>query len=109
VDAREERLARNEVLFREVNEQILVAAQGHGVDEHVYDFFCECSNRDCDSRLSLGLAAYEQVRSHSNRFFVAAGHWLPEIEEIVEHRGAYDVVAKHGEAARLADALDPRG
>jgi hypothetical protein len=108
VDAREERLARNEVLFREVNEQIRMAAEGHGVDAHLYDFFCECSNTDCDFRLSLTLADYEQVRRHSDRFFVAHGHWLPEIEQVVERRDDYDVVAKEGHAARLADALDPR-
>ena len=97
------------MLFREVNEQILVAAKGHGVDEHVYEFYCECSNADCDFKLSLTLAAYEQVRSHSDRFFVAPGHWLPEIEHIVERHGGYDIVAKEGDAARLADQLDPRG
>lgn len=108
MDAREERLARNEVLFREVNEQIRVAARGHGVDEHVYEFFCECSNVDCDYKLSLTLAAYERVRANADRFFVAPGHWLPEIEHPVERCDGYDVVAKEGEAARLAERLDPR-
>jgi hypothetical protein len=109
MDAREERLARNEVLFREVNEQILVAAAGHGVDEHLYEFFCECSNLDCDLKLSLTVSQYEEIRSHSDRFFVAPGHLLPEIEHIVSRHDGFDVVTKEGEAARLADELDPRG
>ena len=109
MDAREERLARNEALFREVNEQIRVAATRHGVDAHVYEFFCECSNTDCNFRLSLTLAAYEAVRAHPSRFFVAPGHWLPEIEHVVERRDGHDVVDKEGDAARLTAELDPRG
>lgn len=109
MDAREERLARNEVLFREVNEQIRVAAAGHGVDEHVYEFFCECSNLDCDVKLSLTISAYEDVRAHAEWFFVAPGHWLPEVERVVARRASHDVVAKEGEAGRLAGELDPRG
>jgi hypothetical protein len=108
VDAREERLARNETLFREVNEQIRVAAVRHGADEHVYEFFCECSNLDCDFKLSLTVSQYESVRSHSDWFFVAPGHLLPEIEHLVERRDGHDIVAKEGDAARLADELDPR-
>lgn len=42
-DATKARLARNEDVFREVNESINKAAENHGFDSHRYEFFCECS------------------------------------------------------------------
>ncbi|MGI9110630.1 MAG: hypothetical protein ACR2GT_00200 [Gaiellaceae bacterium] len=108
MDPREERLARNEVLFREVNEQVLEVAAGHGQDGHRYEFFCECSNRDCTLKLSLAVEAYEAVRAYPDRFAVAPGHGMPEIERVVERCDGYDVVAKDGLAGRLAEVHDPR-
>ncbi len=97
------------MLFREVNEQVLEVAAGHGRDGHRYEFFCECSNRDCTLKLSLTAEAYEAVRAHSDRFAVAPGHGMPEIENVVERHDGYDIVAKQGVAGRLADEHDPRG
>jgi hypothetical protein len=109
VDAREERLARNEALFRDVNERVrAIAAQHGGGEPHVYQFFCECSNVDCTFQLDVTLAEYEGVRTESNRFLVAPDHWLPEIETVVDRRDGWWVVEKHGEAARLAEELDAR-
>jgi hypothetical protein len=110
VDCREERLARNELLFRDLNEQVeFVAKPARQVaDPSVYEFFCECSNVDCTLRLRLALATYEQVRSDSTQFIVAPGHELPEIEEVVSRTGEYQVVRKEGEAAAMAAADDRR-
>jgi hypothetical protein len=109
MDAREERLARNEVLFRDVNERIeQLAAPHQGQDPHLFEFFCECSNLDCSLRLRLTLAAYENVRSDPALFVVAPGHELPEIEVVLRRTDAYQVVRKDGEAAQLAAAQDPR-
>src|SRR5215213_368670 len=109
LDERERRLARNEALFRDINEEIETVAfrLGSG-DEHVYEFLCECANVDCDLRLPLSLDDYESVRTNPVWFAVAAGHALPEIEDVVERRANYDVVEKQGEAARLVAGLDPR-
>ena len=111
MDAREERLARNEVLFREVNERIADAAEPHARpgDDHVYEFLCECSNVGCDLRLPLTLAAYERVRANATHFVVAPGHELPEIEAVISRSAGYQVVRKQGEAAELAEQEDPRG
>ena len=109
MDAREERLARNEVLFRDVNERIEQVAAPEGPDDpNVFEFFCECSNVDCTLRLPMTLAAYGEVRSDSSLFVVAPGHDVPEIEEVLRRTDAYQVVKKEGEAARLAAARDPR-
>jgi hypothetical protein len=110
MDAREERLAGNEVLFRDINERIADVAEPHASprDEHVYEFFCECSNVGCDLRLPLTLAAYEAVRSEPTQFVIAPGHELPEIEAVVFRADAYEVVRKQGDAAELAEENDPR-
>jgi hypothetical protein len=110
VDSREERLAKNEVLFREINERIEEAAAPHGRrDGHVFEFFCECSNADCTLLLPMTLASYEAVRSNPEAFVIAPGHDLPEIETVIARHPAYQVVRKGGEAAALARDTDPRG
>ena len=108
VDAREQRLASNEILFREVNERIEDAAGTLVRDEHVFEFLCECSNLDCTLRLPLTLRVYEAARRDPATFIVASGHDLPEIEHVVTRGNGYQVVRKHGGAAALAAAHDPR-
>jgi hypothetical protein len=110
VDAREERLANNEVLFRDINERIAGVAEPQGTpgDDHIYEFLCECSNVGCDLRLPLTLAIYEEVRKEPTHFLVAPGHELPEIEVVLSRTEGYQVVRKAGEAAELVAAKDPR-
>jgi hypothetical protein len=108
MDAREKRLAQNEALFREINERVRELAATHGEDEHVYTFFCECSNTDCTLQVELTTAAYETVRADPTRFVVAVGHQLPEIEHVVERHETWWVVQKEDDAAELARELDPR-
>ena len=109
MDSREERLARNESLFREINERVSEIASAHGADVHLYEFYCECSNTDCTLRVELELADYERVRGHGDWFLVAPGHNLPEIERVVEEAAGWWVIEKEGAAGDLAEDLDPRG
>lgn len=108
VDAREQRLAENEALFRDINERVQAIAIGHGSDEHRYTFFCECSNADCTLQIELTAEEYETVRSHPARFVVAAGHELPEIEDVVDSGPAWSIVEKQGDGAEIAAERDPR-
>jgi hypothetical protein len=108
VDPREKRLAQNESIFRSVNERIEEAATSGVRDAHVFEFVCECSNADCNLMLPMTVAEYERVRADPTQFVVAPGHDLPEIETVVVRRGGYQVVKKHGEAARLVAERDPR-
>jgi hypothetical protein len=108
MDAREQRLAQNEALFREVNEKVEAIALLHGDDDHVYEFYCECSNKDCSLQVPATLAQYEAVRAHPNRFLITPEHWLPEIETVTERSDAWWVIDKHGDAGRLVEHLDPR-
>lgn len=109
MDSRETRLARNETLFREVNEGIEEAVgRLSREDAHVYEFLCECSNTDCTLLLPLTIAEYEAVRSDPRQFLVAPGHELPEIERVVAENRSYQIVLKTGEAAEFAADRDAR-
>lgn len=112
MDARELRLAKNEIVFRDVNERIEKMALGHAQalrEERDLGFLCECSNSDCTMRLSVTLGEYEQARRDPTEFLVALGHELPEIEDVVFVGDTYQLVRKHGPAALAAEATDPRG
>ena len=109
MDEREQRLAQNEALFREVNEKVEAIAAVHGTDDHVYEFYCECSNADCSLQVPATVAQYEAVRAHPARFLVTPEHSLPEIETVVEKSDAWWVIEKQGDAGRLVEHLDPRG
>jgi hypothetical protein len=109
MDTREKRLAKNESVFRSINEQIEQLAASAGIDEHDYEFVCECSNTDCNLLLPMSVSTYEAIRKTPTLFIVAPGHELPEIETVVLRRGAYQVVAKRGEAAEYVAERDPRG
>jgi hypothetical protein len=108
MDRRQLRMAENETLFREVNEGVRAIASIHGSDDHLYEFYCECSNTDCTFQLQATLTEYEAVRAHPDRFIVARAHQLPEIETVAERSERWWVVEKHGEAAELAAERDPR-
>lgn len=111
MDAREKRLAQNEALYREINERVqqIAVSHEHGApDAHEYAYFCECSNADCNLQVSLSPAEYEWVRSDPTRFVVAAGHNLPEIENIIREETDHLVIEKQGEAGDYVEHLDPR-
>jgi hypothetical protein len=98
------RLARNQVLFREVNERLReMLNESVGLTE----FVCECSHADCIEALPLELSEYERVRSQPNQFVVTPGHEIPAIEEVVEKSDRYMLVRKI-EGAEYAERTDPR-
>ena len=103
---REERFARNETLFREVNERIEDVSRGHVEDS--LEFLCECGQQECLEALGLSRSAYEAVRAHGDRFLVAIGHEEPEVERVVEIYERYQIVEKTGKAGDIAEASDPR-
>jgi hypothetical protein len=105
--SREARLAKNESLFREVNERIAEAARRTLVLPDA-EFLCECGRPECLDRVLVPLDEYEAVRSHADRFVLAVGHDQPEVDRVLGAAQAYVVVEKTGEAAAVAEQLDPR-
>jgi inactivated superfamily I helicase len=104
---REERTAKNESLFREVNERIGEAAHRTVAIATDADFVCECASLECTERITIGLDEYEWVRSEPKRFMLVAGHEQADIEQIVTRRNGYVVVEKVGEAGEEAEDRDP--
>jgi hypothetical protein len=85
-----ERLARNEEIFRIVNERIEDQADRGSELEYV----CECSNPGCVSTIRLSHEEYRHVRLRPAWFLVCEGHELQEIEHVVERHGGYLIVEK---------------
>ena len=108
MQSREERIARNDSVFREANEKIADYASDHEFVEQV-PFICECATESCLTIVDLSLAEYEEVRSSPTRFFVARGHEGSEgTVSMLEDRDRYLVVEKDGRAGEIATDLDPR-
>ena len=99
----EARIARNESLFREVNERIAELADQFLVEQE-QDFVCECSRVGCSEPITLRLLEYAAVREFETRFAVAPGHIEPEIETVVLRRARYWVVEKDRLAGQVAAA-----
>lgn len=102
-----EQIARNEAIFREVNEAI-EAGRWPGEEGSPIAFRCECGELGCSRLIELTSAEYEEIRSHPRRFFIAPGHEMPEAEEIVQRHAHYVVVQKREKAGRFAESTDPR-
>ena len=103
-----ERAARNEALFREVNERVeelhdLLQSGGSA------EFVCECADGGCTDRLSIPLGTYETVRNDPHLFVVAPGHIRPEVEHVERYEDGFVIVRKDDPtAARVAEQSDPR-
>jgi len=103
----EEPRARNQALFRDVNERIQDVATDFRVTDEA-SFVCECADIGCTQMVSLTLTEYEHVRINPRRFAVLPDHVDPAIERLVEQNDRYVVVEKIGAAAKVAERLDPR-
>ena len=106
-----DRAAKNESLFREVNERVAALHErfGAGVSDHDgFGFVCECADPSCTDSITMSLAEYERVRSDPAAFVIVSGHQQEEVERVVSLHDGYAVVRKIGRAGALATADDPR-
>ena len=109
VDAREERIARNEAMYRTVNREIEHAAEQLGDDPgDELQLICECGQPTCTATLTLTIADYADVHRQRDRFAVAPGHENPALERIVKKTDEFVVVDKFGEAEAVAEAEEER-
>ena len=108
----EERQARNEALYRNVNEQLASLDRRAGSwagGETLFEFVCECGRGEgCGERVRMTISEYDRVRGQDDRFAVVPGHESDEIELVVERHDRYLVVDKRPEVEALV-ADDPRG
>jgi hypothetical protein len=110
---RNERAARNQSLFREVNERVVALEQG-GLQEVAGDgravhAICECANAACHEPIVMDIDAYMTIRSSPLRFFIKRGHEWPDVELVVSEHDGYVVVEKVGDSGKIATELATRG
>jgi hypothetical protein len=99
----EQRAARNEALFREVNENIARLEERHGTTSTQPVYICECADAACVEQIAIDIETYSRVRSEARYFFVRPGHQDPELERVVETHSDYLVVEKTGAAGAVAE------
>lgn len=111
MDSEKKRRARNEALFREVNERVEeVSSRLSALEDEsaLTGFVCECSREDCTELVEITYAQYEAVRSDARRFLLRPGHEDLNVDRVVERHPGFLVVEKFGEASEIAIERDPR-
>lgn len=107
-DTEAEKVARNNAVFREANDEIATSAADLGLgDGRPVPFICECGDPQCATVISLTLPEYQRVRSNSHWFAHANGHAtdLPGIVRTVERHDGFTLVEKLGHAAEIVTRL----
>jgi hypothetical protein len=106
VDARTERIGRNEDLFRKVNDQIEGVNEAFGTITGTMSILCECGKLDCIEQIELTIDEYRELRADPTRFAVKPGHESLDVEQVVERHEGYFLIQKAEDApARLAEDL----
>lgn len=106
--AHERALARNEALFREVNERIAEITEANdAANGDPIAFVCECSSLDCGGNVRLTLDEYVALRESPRVFAVVPGHERLEVERVVGEGRDYLLVEKLGEAGEVAEETAP--
>jgi hypothetical protein len=98
-----ERLARNQTIFREVNERLRELSNRNDQTEYQ----CECSDVACMDTIALDTAQYEAIRSKRKVFVIVPGHERLEVERVVDEDDRFMLVEKTmlaDEIERLADS-----
>jgi hypothetical protein len=89
-----EAIQRNEELAQRQNDESLAATANDRLPAHI-DVQCECGLSGCTERLPIASDRYLQVLETEDRYLVAPGHELPEVEVVVETDARWLVVEKH--------------
>jgi hypothetical protein len=103
-EEREIRAARNQALFRAINEKMLDLNEAFGEIVGNFDIACECSRIDCVELLEIPPDAYRAVRSNPRTFVVRVEHVDPAVEGVRSNHVGYVVVEAIGHGAQVADA-----
>jgi hypothetical protein len=103
----EARLARNEVMFRSINERIRELAQRfRDVDGETLAFVCECADETCVERVPMTVSQYDELRAIPARFVVMPGHEAtPLVEKVLFRTSRFSIVRKIGLAGDIAREL----
>jgi hypothetical protein len=107
-DQRELRAARNEALFRLLNQRVEKLNDAFELLLEDMAITCECSDSACIQLLWVEPHVYQHVRANPGRFVVAVGHVDAALECAVAETAGYVIVENTAAAARLPEASDLR-
>jgi hypothetical protein len=107
--AREERIARNEASFRELNQSLEANVHRRQTEPEFAGFVCECGDGGCDTTVRVALDSYAAVRGDDKLFIVVPGHEIADTEDVVDEGDGYLVVRKHDEVAGIVGDNAGRG
>jgi hypothetical protein len=101
-----DRLVRNQVIFREVNERIRELAEHFDLESGAA-FICECSDESCVASIALDFDEYKAIRSSPTLFLVAPGHETLQVENVVETNDRYALVEKVRKVQLVTESYQP--
>jgi hypothetical protein len=104
---REVRAARNQSLFRSVNEKLRRLNETFAAVTESFTIACECADTTCIEMIEIHPHDYLALRAEPRHFAVLSGHVYPEVEVVVRESEHYVVVEKIAAAARVAEILAP--
>ena len=104
--AREVRAARNQSLFRSVNEKLERLNEPFETLDGNYTIVCECADLTCIRTLDIEPRRYLEVRENPRQFVVLTDHVYPEVERVVVRFDGYAIVEKEDRAGEVAEAFD---
>ena len=107
-EEREVRAARNQALFRAVNEKLTTLNEAFAQATGSFAIACECADVSCVEMIEIAPEEYRAVRAEPRRFVVSVGHVYADVEVVVHESPAYVVVEKVAAAAEVAELLGQR-
>jgi transcription initiation factor TFIID subunit TAF12 len=117
------RLAENEAIFRQINEQIQTGYDetnrlaeednqpqfkvSPAFSDTTLQFYCECADENCAKRISITLREYTEIHKDRNQFIIVPGHQVPSVERVVREQANYTIVAKKVDPPDTPETLHP--
>jgi hypothetical protein len=105
-DEREVRAARNQALFRAVNERLAELNDAFASATERFTIACECADVHCVGMIEIEPRKYLAVREEPRHFAVLREHIVPDVEDVVREHERYVVVEKRHAAGELSEALE---
>jgi 5-bromo-4-chloroindolyl phosphate hydrolysis protein len=99
--------ARNQSLFRAVNEKLRELNEAFSEVSQTYAIACECADVSCVQTVHVQMQEYLDVRENPRRFVVLRDHVLPHVERVVSGTDGYVVVEKTAAVSEITEATDP--
>jgi hypothetical protein len=95
-DGVQERIAKNNQIFREANEHIRAKADEYDAQIERVPFLCECPREDCTELVPMTLDEYSHIRSNSSHFFTLPDHAEAErpLGTVIRREQSYVIVEK---------------